>query len=687
MLVDVGGLGLARMPFSVNSQAIVSAGRLRFFRDDMLTDLRNWEMGERNSEQMSDNWSPDYRMGAYARIPVFMPADGAGITAEVTLTDNQAKQWVFGSDTTNADEAGIFVENGAFFVQLNTSATAVNIGAAIVGNNTLTYSNTSAAFNPGISLFGAQRINSTLGEFLTGRIFNVRLSDTDMPENSRAYSSVIREAMPTEGDRNANRPTDLHILDSLNTPNTLASMGTVEVIGGAMGSPAVSGEILATGQLTVGNFYSVNCSVATDGMAASGWSAVNGIPSRAMVTGAGSVFEVFRAVSNNVILTLFTENTAATFTNIRVQEVTHGLLLSFPDPVWSIESTEPTTPDIPGTDFDLGTVIDAVRNRGRYIWIRENSGMFGVTDLQNEQRPDYIAPFYSAEAEPDRNIAVDAWKGYVVIFGRYTIEYFGLTGNPNQIYAPVQSLTVRAGIVGLGCKSQYLDSFAIIGGPEFEAPSIYLIGQGTYREIATRRIQKILRSYTIEEIERATYMEPVKFDAHDFLVIHLPDDVLIYDHNASGEGNFAWSVLKSDIRGNNPYRGIYHVNNGNQWTAADKQQSILSRFSYDDARHIGQEVEYIVNTPMVQVRNRRVYDLQIDSVPGRTNTSRGLGYSVTLDGITYGQEHFIPFDSPRDYTRRILARRLGYVRNNVGFRLRWTTDTPSAISDFRVRIE
>ena len=314
VLVDVGGLGLARMPFSVNSQAIVSAGRLRFFRDDMLTDLRNWEMGERNSEQMSDNWSPDYRMGAYARIPVFMPADGAGITAEVTLTDNQAKQWVFGSDTTNADEAGIFVENGAFFVQLNTSATPVNIGAAIVGNNTLTYSNNSAAFNPGISLFGAQRINSTLGEFLTGRIFNVRLSDTDMPENSRAYSSVIREAMPTEGDRNANRPTDLHILDSLNTPNTLASMGTVEVIGGAMGSPAVSGEILATGQLVVGNFYSVNCSVATDGMGASGWSAVNGIPSRAMVTGAGSVFEVFRAVSNNVILTLFTENTAATFT-------------------------------------------------------------------------------------------------------------------------------------------------------------------------------------------------------------------------------------------------------------------------------------------------------------------------------------------------------------------------------------
>ena len=342
---------------------------------------------------------------------------------------------------------------------------------------------------------------------------------------------------------------------------------------------------------------------------------------------------------------------------------------------------------MPATSFMLGTVIDAVRNRARYAWIIEDSGRFGVTDLQNEQRPDYIAPFYSAESEPDRNIAIDAWKGYIVIFGRFTVEYFGLTGSAENIYSPAQSLTVRAGILGRGCKTQYLDAFAILGGPQFEPPSIYLIQQGSYVEIASRRIQKILRNYTLDEIETTAYLEPVKFDAHDFLVVHLPDDVLIYDHNASGQGVPRWSVLKSDIEGNLPYRGIFHINDGSQWTVGDKRESVISTLSFSDARHLGQEVEYRVDTPMVQARNRRLFDLEIDNIPGRTDETHRLAYSVTYDGLRYGQENWVHLDEPRNYTERILARRLGYTRNNVGFRLRWITDSPSAISNFRVRVE
>ena len=343
---------------------------------------------------------------------------------------------------------------------------------------------------------------------------------------------------------------------------------------------------------------------------------------------------------------------------------------------------------MPATSFTLGTVIDAVRNRGRYAWIIENSGRFGVTDLQNEQRPDYIAPFYSAEAEPDQNIAIDAWKGYVVIFGRFTVEYFGLTGSAESIYSPAQSLTVRAGIVGRGCKCQYLDSFAIIGGPQFEPPSVFLINQGSYQEIANRRIQKILRNYTLQEIETLAYIEPVKFDNHEFLVIHLPDDVLIFDYNASqAAGGSQWTVLKTDIAGDLPYRGVFHINDGSEWTVGDKRESVISTLSFSDARHLGAEVEYQLDTPMIQARNRRLYDLEIDNIPGRTNENHQLAYSITFDGITYGQEHWIHLDEPRDYRQRVLARRLGYSKNNIGFRLRWITDSPSSISDFRIRVE
>ena len=98
-------------------------------------------------------------------------------------------------------------------------------------------------------------------------------------------------------------------------------------------------------------------------------------------------------------------------------------------------------------------------------------------------------------------------------------------------------------------------------------------------------------------------------------------------------------------------------------------------------------MEYQVDTPMVQARNRRLYDLEVDNIPGRSGEQHRLAFSVTYDGISYGQEKWVHLDQPRSYRRRVLSRRLGYSRNNVGFRLRWITDSPSSISDFRIRVE
>lgn len=694
-LANVGGSGLARMPFSSNSQAVVSNGNLNYWRENAesrrfeLTQLKNWAEGERGSTSVTTTtFSPQFRSTAYVQIPIFTPAKGLRLTATVELTNNQNKQWVFGS----TGMSGIFVNTGRFFVQATSTATPIDIGPATVtvtdedgkktGVNELDYASTTLVFNPGLSLIGGRLNGTTPTETLTGRILTVTMTDAGMGSNSRNYplseTSIAEEP---------EAPTRLYALDILSDPTTLANVERVEIIGGSTGSPAQSDTILGAGQLKIGDFYSVSSVVASEGENNSGWSARNGIPTTARRNDNGNIFEVFQATSNNQPLVLFTENSQSSMTSNRVQQISHGILRGFPTPVWSVQDTDTVETKLPATDFDISNIIDATRNRSRYVWISRDSGRFGVTDLTNEQRPDYIAPFYSAEAEPDVNIAIDAWKGFVVIFGRFTVEYFALTGSEQTIYQPVQSLTVRAGIVGLGCKTHYLDSFAILGGPQQEPPSVFLINQGSYQEIATRRIQKILREYTNEELAESALMELVKFDAHDLLMIHLPRHTLTYDHNSSGEGTFNWSILKTDRQGNATYRGIHHIYDGDEWTVGDKRQPILTRFSFTDARHAGEIVEFILDTPMIQARNKRVFDLQIDSVPGRSNLARRLAHSITIDGITYGKAKWIFFDEPQNYTERVLERRIGYFRNNVGFRIRWITETPSTVSNFRVRVE
>ena len=590
ILGDVGGFGLAQMPFSTNTQAIVSDGRLQFYDADTntITSLQNWTEGER-----SNSWVPDFN-NSYITTPVFNPSGDVTLEITAQLETQTGNQILLEDSTTNTPGARLYVtQNGAIGFAPNEASTEQTTANSVftfdmIQRVRVVYDTSEDEAEVFINDTSRGTLTGFTGDFEQldtigtrgdseqprGAIYNARLVDVATDSNSRFYPMVITSEV---------RPDDL---------------------------------------------------------------------------------------------TIDTEP---------VDADNQGTLINFPN---ALEWLRGVFDVAPPTDFDLSNIVDAVRNRARYIWITADSGRFGVTDLQNEQRPDYIAPFYSAEAEPDRNIAVDAWKGYIVIFGRFTVEYFGLTGSIENIYSPAQSLTVRCGVIGRGCKCHYLDSFAILGSPQFEPPSVYLMLQGSYQEIATRRIQKILRSYTEEEIRDSAYMEPVKYDAHDFLVIHLPEDVLIYDHNASqASGGPHWSVLKSDVDGDTPYRAIYHIFNGDFWTAGDKQAGIISRLTFTDARHIGQEVEFMVDTPMVQARNNRLYDLEVDNIPGHTGENHRLAYSITYDGISYGQENWIPLDQSDNYIMRVLARRLGYTRNNVGFRLRWITDSPSAISNFRVRVE
>lgn len=578
VIADVGGSGYAPMPFSINSQAIVSNGVLNFWRDGELTQLKNWAQGERI---LRENYTPNYRGGQHVTIPDFDSADYE-ITAKIFLKDNIEKQWILASSTTTTAQSGIFVEDGNFVYQKNLTTTEV-ISPAVIGENDFTFSRTEAFTDP-ISLIAAVKSEDPdnpseeiFTGYFSGELYYLVMTDKATTTNSRDYDSVISL---TAGS------------DAPDTP-------------------------------------------------------------------------VLEDKANNL----------------------DGTMEGFEGNLWKLSDTAPDPSPSPATDFNIGFVIDACRNKGRYLWISRDSGLFGVTDIQNEQRPDYIAPFYSAETDPDRNLGIEAWKGYAVVFGRYTTEFFSLTGNLAQIYQPNNSLAVRAGIVGTGAKCQFLESFAIVGGPADRPVSVYIIGQGSYKEIATRRIQKILREYSDDELSETVYIEQVKFDAHQILLIHLPRHVLSYDHAAAQAGANGWSILKTDTVGNKAYRGIHHIYDGSGFSCGDKRIPQIMNFNFSSASHAGQKVEFSVFTPMVQVRNKRLFDLEVDNIPGRPGSETNLAFSVTYDGISYREEKWTTFSTELDYTQRVLERTFGYVHNNVGFKLRWITDKPTSISDFRVRIQ
>lgn len=339
------------------------------------------------------------------------------------------------------------------------------------------------------------------------------------------------------------------------------------------------------------------------------------------------------------------------------------------------------------TQYDLGSARDVTRLRGRYAWAKDNSDSWFISDLEDESHPDRYAAEYRAESQPDGIIGIGTWRDFIVCFGATTTEFFSLTGASTQgaaLYVANPAYMVPKGIAGTFCKCEFMDAYAVISNPATGAPSVYILDSGRASPIATASIEKIIRSYTASELATAV-MESLRFDSHELLLIHLPGQVLVYDASASQNGP-QWSVLKTGL-GDDVYRAIDFMYEGNSITCGDKAASLKGELKFDISSQYDKQQEHLLYTPMFKADNARVFDFELESSTGVTQYADRLFLSATADGINFGREQLIEQNAPFVYDKRVIWKRIGRIRRNIGFKVRIITRAPVTLSGCQVRIE
>lgn len=202
--------------------------------------------------------------------------------------------------------------------------------------------------------------------------------------------------------------------------------------------------------------------------------------------------------------------------------------------------------------------------------------------------------------------------------------------------------------------------------------------------IASASIEKILRSYTADELADGV-MESLRFDAHELLIIHLPRHVLVYDASSSANGP-QWCVLKTGLY-DDVYRAIDFIYEGNQIMCGDKLESVTGKLQFDISSQYGLQQEHLLFTPLFKADNARCFDLEVESSTGVAQYADRLFLSATTDGINYGREQMIEQNEPFVYDKRVLWKRVGRIRKNIGFKLRVITKSPVTLSGAQIRIE
>jgi hypothetical protein len=322
-------------------------------------------------------------------------------------------------------------------------------------------------------------------------------------------------------------------------------------------------------------------------------------------------------------------------------------------------------------DPELGDPIDGVWVDGYYC-LTDGENIYH-TDINDESSIDPLK-FATAEFMPDKSLGCGKTQDNKwIVFGRYTTEYFVNVAQDNFAFQRVATRAVNVGIVGTHAKAEMNDRWYLMGGRKEEGVGIHLLGVGSAERVSTREVEKVIGQYSETQLQDAI-LESRTEDAYAFITVHLPNHVLIFNETIAAKAGIetAWSILKTGVE-NDPWRavhGIFEPRLG-QWVYGDKLNSNIGILDETVATQYGEIAEWVLYTPFLLLESQSIDRIEIETMPGHTGSDDATVFiSMSYDGVTFGKEWKETYGLPSDYGKRFILRRLGYVRDWVGIKLR-----------------
>jgi hypothetical protein len=346
----------------------------------------------------------------------------------------------------------------------------------------------------------------------------------------------------------------------------------------------------------------------------------------------------------------------------------------------------PTGGFVEVVDPDLGSPIDGVWV-DLYYFMTDGEYLFH-TDITDETAIDPLK-FATAEFMPDPSLGLAKTQdNKVMVFGRYSLEYFVNTAQENFAFQRVVTRAQKIGIVATHAKCEGAFKFFITGGRKSEAVGVHALGVGSSEKISTKEIDKILAAYTEPQLADMR-MECRQENSTSFILVHLPNETLCFNETIALQFGVevAWSILKTNIVGSALYRGINGVFDANlaQWVYGDKRDPIIGKLDQTVFTHYDEIQEWILYSPFLKLETQSIDEIEIEIIPGHTAfINAKVAFSMTFDGLTYGTEHWQEYGEPNEYNKKFVLRRIGYIADWVGFKFRGATKSRMAFALLKV---
>lgn len=338
-------------------------------------------------------------------------------------------------------------------------------------------------------------------------------------------------------------------------------------------------------------------------------------------------------------------------------------------------------------DPDLGPVIDVQWVDG-YVMTTDGESLV-VTELNDRYAVDPLK-YGSAEVDPDPIQCLRKVRGEIYALGRYSIENFQNRGGTGFPFTRNAGGYIPKGAVGSRARTDFLDSFAFVGGAKDEAISVYLAGPGQAAPLASAEIDALLAELTDEE-QAAIEMDTRIEKGEQRLYVHLPDKTLVYLQQASRKNEGAvWQVLAGGTMTDQAWPARHIVLADGRWVVGSPDGKV-GYLDQSTPTQWGQIAGWRFDTVFLfnAAKGFILKVVELIGLPGYAplGVEPTMFLSTTTDGRTYGQERAISMGRSGERGKRMQWRPLRRFQNFAGMRFRGANSALASAMRLEIDVE
>lgn len=340
------------------------------------------------------------------------------------------------------------------------------------------------------------------------------------------------------------------------------------------------------------------------------------------------------------------------------------------------------------TDVDIGTPIDVVWVDGYYLYT--DGSFLYVSELTNPFSIDPLK-YAASEIDPDRIVGNLKYRNEVYALNRYTIEVFDNVGGTGFPFTRLPGGLIQKGLVGTHAKTLFADTFAWVGGGRNEPSSVYVASGGAAQKIATREVE--LRLAACTEAQLASIEVEARADKlHQHLLVHLPNETLVYDAAASlVSGQPIWFLLSTGVTGPTSYRARHPVWCYGKWLVGDARDSRIGYVDETVVTQYGDVAGWQFDTMLLynDGAGAIVWSLELVGTTGRAPGADDptVFHSYTLDGLNWSQERTARMGSAGQHGQRVVFMECGAMEHVRSERFRGANKTPISWARLEAKLE